>query len=285
VNSHYKISTEGIMGTTLNLNFSVTGTANALIAAVLAEGTTIIKLASAEPETLNLIEFLNKMGAKIKWLEGHILEIKGVKKLHGTEIKTIPDRIEAGTFALAAIATHGDVIVKNFVPHHNDAFLFKLREINAKFELGKNFIHIKKGTALKPTKIRTNCYPGFPTDLQAPFAVVLTQAEGISEIFETIYDGRLNYLYELEKMGAKIAIENSNLATIYGPTPLFGTDIDTLDLRAGATLIIASILGQGESQINGAEIIDRGYENIEEKFRKLGARITRVESEGAKNLF
>lgn len=275
-NSYYKIEAKDIIGTNININFSVLGTGNALMACVFAKGESTIKLAAAEPEILNLIDFLNKMGADIRWTGNHILKIKGVTKLKGAQIETIPDRIEGGTFALAGVASNGDLLVKNFVPDHNDAFLSKLKEINAKFDLGPDYIHIKKGTALYSTNLKTNIFPGFPTDLQAPFAIVLTQSEGIGEIFETIYEGRLSYLYELEKMGAKVTIHNSHSAIIDGPTPLYGKKIESLDLRAGATLIIASIVAHGESTITRAEIIDRGYEMIEKKLLNIGADITSI---------
>jgi UDP-N-acetylglucosamine 1-carboxyvinyltransferase len=273
--SFYRIEAKEIKGSLININFSVLGTGNAIMAAVFAKGETIIKLAACEPEVLNLISFLNKMGADIKWAGNHIIRIKGVSSLSGAEIKTIPDRIEGGTFALAAAATKSELLVHNFLPEHNDAFLFKLQEANIKYEISHNSLNIKRGTSIKPVNIQTSIYPGFPTDLQAPFSVLLTQASGVSRIFETIFEGRLSYLYELEKMGANTSIEDTNNATIEGPTPLYGTQIKSIDLRAGATLIIASILAEGESIIKNAEIIDRGYENIEQKFKSIGANIKR----------
>lgn len=274
---HYLIQAKSVKGAPININFSVLGTGNAIMASVLAEGETSLKLAAAEPEILNLISFLKKMGADIRWIGNHELLIRGVRSLKGAEIETIPDRIEGGTFAIAAAATRSEVLINNFIPEHNDAFLAKLADTNVRFDLGSNYIHVKKGTFIKATNLRTNIYPGFATDHQPPFAILLTQAEGLSQIFETIFEGRLNYLYELEKMGAKIAIHDSHNATVEGPTPLYGQEIKSLDLRAGATLIIAAILAEGQSYISHAEIIDRGYEDIEGKFRGLGAQISRLE--------
>lgn len=275
----YRIETKEIIGNVININFSVLGTGNALMAAVFAKGETIIKLAACEPEILNLISFLNKMGADIKWVDNHVIRVKEVKILHGTEIKAIPDRIEGGTFALAAAVTKSELLVNNFLPEHNDAFLFKLNEANIRYDIDQNSLRIKKGVSFKSVNIQTSIYPGFPTDLQAPFSILLTQASGVSRIFETVFEGRLNYLYELKKMGANASIENTNNATIEGPTPLYGTNIDSIDLRAGATLVIASLLAEGKSIIKNAEIIDRGYENIEKKFKSIGANIKREESD------
>jgi len=276
--SSYKIEKGNPTGTTININFSVLATGNTIMAAVYAKGETVIKLAACEPEVSILIEFLNKMGADIEWIDNHIIKIKGTTSLHGTNIKNMPDRIEAGTFAIAAAACHSEIIINDFYSSHNDALLFKFREANVKYEIERNKLHIKKGTFIKPVKIQTKEYPGFPTDLQAPFSILMTQAEGISEVFETIFEGRLGYLHELEKMGAKVIIKNSQFANIDGPTPLYGTHIDSLDLRAGATLIIAALTAQGESIINNIDIIDRGYENIEGKLVDLGANISRVAS-------
>ena len=276
--SSYRIEKGNLAGTTININFSVLATGNAIMAAVYAKGETIIKLAACEPEVSILIEFLNGMGADIKWIDNHVVRVKGVTSLHGANIKNIPDRIEAGTFAIAAAACHSEIIINDFYQYHNDALLFKFKEANVKYEIEENNLHIKKGTFLKPVKIQTKEYPGFPTDLQAPFSIIMTQAEGISEVFETIFEGRLGYLHELEKMGAKVIIKNSQFANIEGPTPLYGTHIESLDLRAGATLIIAALTAQGESTIDNIDIIDRGYEGIEKKLVNLGANISRVTS-------
>ena len=275
----YYIEAQELRGTKIVLGeMSVTGTENIMMAAVLAEGTTEIRLAAAEPEVNNLAECLNRMGAKISGIGTHTLIIEGVERLHGAELTVIPDRLEAGTFAIAAAVAHGDVLIKGYVHDHLDIFTEKLRDANIKFDLiGTDQICVHRTTLVKPVDIRTDIYPGFPTDLQAPFAILLTQAVGTSKIYETMYDGRLNYFVELSKMGATASILDPHRAIVSGPTPLYGKEIDSLDIRAGATLVLAALIAEGHSVINHAELIDRGYERIAEKLRALGAKIERVE--------
>lgn len=258
---------------------SVTATENILQTAVLASGKTDLRLAAIEPHVTDFCNFLVKMGAKIDGIGTHFLRVEGVGELHSVEHEIIPDQIEAGTFAIAGAIGKGELTVNNFVAEHHDMLLNKFSEMGVNFTLGKNKITLKQNGSLKPTNIKTEVYPGLPTDLQAPFSILLSQAEGTSEIFETIYEGRLNYLHELNKMGASTTVSNPHQATITGPTPLHGTHISGLDLRAGATLIIASIIAEGTSEINGAEVIDRGYENIVEKLTSIGAKIERKEEE------
>ncbi|MFH1088692.1 MAG: UDP-N-acetylglucosamine 1-carboxyvinyltransferase [Patescibacteria group bacterium] len=274
----YYVETVGLKGNRVILDeLSVTATENALLAAVLAPGITEIRLAAAEPEITNLAESLNQMGAKITGMGGHTLVVEGVDQLHGAELTIIPDRIEAGTFAIAAAVMHGDVLIDGYVSDHLDIFTNKLLAANVKIQLVSNHCaRITRTTQLKSVDIRTDIYPGFPTDLQAPFSVLLTQAAGHGKIFETMYEGRLNYLQELSKMGASSEILNSHQAIISGPVPLYGKEITSLDIRAGATLIIAALTATGTSTIDNAEMIDRGYEKIEDKLSKLGARIVRV---------
>lgn len=274
----YLIETDGLIGHQVVLDeMSVTATENIIMAAVLANGTTEIRLAAAEPHVTNLIECLNLMGAKISGIGSHVIMIEGVNSLHGATLQIVPDYIEAGTLAIAAAITHGDLVIDGYVENHLDIFTNKLRDANVQFQILPNDkIHISKTTVIKPVDIRTDIYPGFPTDLQAPFAVLMTQADGNSKIFETMYDGRLNYLKELAKMGSAATILDSHRAIIIGPSVLYGKEIDSLDIRAGATLILAALAANGRSTINHAEIIDRGYEQIDDKLRKLGAHITRV---------
>ena len=273
----YYVETAGLQGTKVILDeLSVTATENAIMAAVLAPGITEIRLAAAEPEVSNLIDGLNRMGAKIQGAGTHTLTIEGVTQLHGAEVTVIPDRIEAGTFAVAAAVMHGDVLIDGYVHNYLDLVTNKLLAANVKIQLAPgNCARIARTTYLKAVDIRTDIYPGFPTDLQAPFAVLLTQAAGNSKIYETMYEGRLNYFQELAKMGASGEVLNPHEAVIFGPTPLMGKEITSLDIRAGATLILAALTAQGKSIINNAEIIDRGYENIESKLRALGANIER----------
>ncbi len=273
----YHVETTGLKGVKVVLSeLSVTATENVLMAAVLTPGITEIRLAAAEPEIGNLIEALNQMGAQIKGAGTHTLIIMGVEKLHAAEIDIIPDRIEAATFAIAAAVMHGDVLIDGYTHDHLDLVTKKLLAANVKIQLApNNCARVARTTQLRTVDIRTDIYPGFPTDLQAPFAVLLTQAAGNSKIYETMYEGRLNYLQELAKMGASAQILNSHEAVIFGPTPLVGKEIDSLDIRAGATLILAALTAAGTSVINNAEMIDRGYEDIEGKLRALGAKIER----------
>ena len=278
-NGFYCFEAEKLIGKKIILKeFSVTATENLMMAASLAEGTTTIKIAAIEPHVQDLGRFLNKMGARIKGMGIHTIEIQGVEKLHGAEHKIISDPIEAGTFAIAAIATKGNVIINNVNPHELDLVIEKLREIGGNIEIGKNQLLIKPSSKLNAIrKIETRTYPGVPTDLQAPFAVLATQAEGTTLIHDTMYEGRLAYINELNKMGANAIICDPHRALISGPTPLYGQDITSFDLRAGATLIIASLLAEGKSTIDNIGQIDRGYEDIEKRLQNLGADIQRVE--------
>jgi UDP-N-acetylglucosamine 1-carboxyvinyltransferase len=217
------------------------------------------------------------MGAKISGIGTHNIKIVGVSKLKAIEYSVIPDQIEAGTIAIAAAASRGDLIIRGYIQDHQDILTKKFEEIGVNYKfLNNNSIHIKPTHNFRPTKIRTDIYPGFPTDLQAPISILLTQASGNSEVYETLFEGRLNYINELNKMGANGIIKSAHEAIITGPTPLFGTDIVSLDLRAGATLIIAAFIASGESTINQAEIIDRGYEKIDERLNAIGANIKRT---------
>ncbi len=276
--NNFILKTLKLKGANINpKKISVTGTENILMAACVASGKTVISPAAAEPEVIDLVSFLKKMGAKIKGEGTNKIEVLGVKKLKGTEHSVIPDRIEAGTFIIAALVTKGNVIVKNINIKHLESFLEKLKELNVRFDQGPDFIHVKYSDNFKATNIKTAVYPGFATDFQAPISVLLIQASGKSTIFETIFEERLNYLNQLVKMEAKAKILGPQKAEIYGPSQLKASKISSLDLRAGATLILAALCASGESEIGQAELIDRGYEKIEEKLRNLGAKIRRVE--------
>lgn len=276
---YYYFKTKGLKGTRVLLDeMSVTATENILMAATLAKGKTEIHLAASEPEIEDLAKMLNKMGAKIKGAGTPVITVEGVKKLHGTEHNVIPDRIEAGTLAIAAAVSRGNVKIKNVIPNHLDIFLQKLKKANVNFTIeSSNILHIKPTTIFNPINIDTRPYPGYPTDLQAPLSVLLTQANGTSRIFETMYEGRLGYVKELEKMGADIKTLDAHTVVINGPTPLYGKEITSFDIRAGATLIIAALIAQGESVIDRVELVDRGYEKLEERLKKLGAKIKRVD--------
>jgi UDP-N-acetylglucosamine 1-carboxyvinyltransferase len=273
---HLKV--KKLSGTTIILpELSATGTENALTLAVLTPGITQIRLAAAEPQVQDLCTFLNKMGAKIKGIGTNFLQIEGVKKLHGTEYKIAGDYLEAGTFAIAALVTGGGIKIKGLDTSHMDSFFEKLDETGADYTLEKDTIIIKPTQNLRAVEtLRTAVYPSFATDLQAPFAVLLTQVSGTSKIFETLFEGRLQYLFELEKMGAKVQVLNPHQAIITGPSKLKAVPIASLDLRAGAAMVLAALCAEGETEISNIRYIDRGYEKFDEKLRSLGAKIRRV---------
>lgn len=257
---------------------SVTATENALMMAAVTPGETQIRLAAAEPHVQDLCIFLKKMGAKIDGIGTHNLTVYGVKKLHGVTHTVIGDYLEFGTFALAAAITKGSLTIRGLDPMFLDSFWQKLEEAGVPFTLEKNTAHIKPAKKIHAVKVlRTAVYPSYPTDLQAPFGALLTQAHGVSKIFETLFDGRLGYLFELEKMGAHIEFMNPNQALIIGPKKLKGKPISSYDIRAGATMVLAALAAEGESIISEIQYIHRGYERFDEKLRSIGAHIERVE--------
>lgn len=270
----YKLKAANLVGQEIILpEFSVTATENILMAAALARGTTIIKLAAAEPHVQDLANFLVKMGAKIEGIGSHTLKIDGQTKLFGAEHTIIPDQIEIGTFAIAAAVTRGDLFISPIVPEHLETVLSLLARIGVPSEIKDSTLLIKPSHELRAFKLQALPYPGFPTDLGAPFGVLATQCQGATLIHDPLYEGRLGYINELIKMGANAVICDPHRVLITGPTPLYGQEIKSFDLRAGATLIIAGLLAEGETIINEAEIVYRGYEAIDEKLRKLGAKI------------
>jgi UDP-N-acetylglucosamine 1-carboxyvinyltransferase len=276
-NNGYTLSATNIKAAHTTAEFSVTGTENIIMAAVLSEGTSRISLAAAEPHVQDLCKFLNSAGAKISGIGTHDLIIEGVEKLQPVSHTIVFDQIESGTFAIAMATSKGEGTIHGFVAEHQQSLLSKFDQIGVNYKItGPTDIEIKQSNGLKAFKIKTEIYPGFPTDLQAPMAVLATQCEGTSEIYETIFEGRLGYINELSKMGASCVTRDAHQASITGPTPLFGTRITSFDLRAGATLIIAAICAQGESRLDQIEIIDRGYEGVEDKFKALGANIRRI---------
>jgi len=275
-NNLYIFKKGAVINTGANFEkITVTGTENILLFAAAENQNIVIKNAAIEPEIIDLIDFLKKAGANIK-IEDRELKIKGSANLKGVEHTVIPDRIEAGTFAILGAATGSDLEINNVNPDHIDALLDKFRAVGVKFEMEKDKLYIKKSDTLRAIEISTAEYPGFPTDLQSPMGVLLTQVHGKSRIKENIFENRLGYLEELKKMGANINILNDREAEIYGPTDLSGAKIESLDLRAGATLIIAGLIARGKTEILGIETIDRGYEKIEERLVKIGAKIQRV---------
>jgi UDP-N-acetylglucosamine 1-carboxyvinyltransferase len=272
-----KITTPGLKGTHVTMTeLSVTATENAIMAAVTATGDTTIELAAAEPHVQDLCRFLNKMGAKISGIGAHTLKIKGVTSLKGTNYKVTGDYLEAGTIAIAAAITKGDVKIKGINPSDLVSFWQKLEEAGVEFTLDKSSAHITGYKKLKAVRsLRTAVHPSFPTDLQAPFSVLLTQAKGVSKVFETLFEGRLSYLAELEQMGANVEIMNPHQALIIGPTKLKAMPISSYDIRAGAAMVIAALAAKGETEISNINYIDRGYQRIDKKLTKLGADIKR----------
>ncbi|OGD65933.1 UDP-N-acetylglucosamine 1-carboxyvinyltransferase [Candidatus Berkelbacteria bacterium RIFOXYA2_FULL_43_10] len=261
---------------TLN-ELSVTATENAIMASVLSPGTTTIYAGACEPEIENLIDFLNNMGAKIKTYFGHKIEIEGVEKLHGTEHRIIPDRIEAGTYILAALATNSEIEVTNINPEHLKHVLNRIKNSGADISVSANSLSTKKHSGLKSVDIDTRTYPGFPTDLQSQYAVFSATTTGSTRIFETIFESRFGYIEEIKKMGADISVESPHIVYVHGPVTLQGTEIDALDIRGGAALVMAGLIANGTTTINGAELIKRGYEDMAGKLQKLGANIEEID--------
>lgn len=256
---------------------SHTGTENLLMAACLAEGTTIIENASVEPEVVDLASFLCAMGARISGAGTSVIHVDGTHRLHGAAYRVMPDRMEAGTFALGALITGGDVTMDGAVAPYLGALTNKMRDAGAVVETSREYYRVRAPHPLTSVDVQTYPYPGFPTDLQAPFATVMTQARGTCAVHETMFDGRLLYVAELRRMGARIDLSSGRTAIIHGPTPLTGTSVTALDIRSGAAMVLAGLAAKGTTHIDNVVYIDRGYENLEAKLRLLGASITRVE--------
>ena len=255
---------------------SVGATINVMLASVLAEGTTIIDNAAKEPHIVDVANFLNTMGADIRGAGTDVIKINGVKKLVGNATySVVPDQIEAGTFMLAAVATKGDILIKNCITKHLESITAKIIEIGGQVEDFGDSIRVKCNKRPSNAIIKTLPYPGFPTDLQPQMGVVLSTANGTSRIIESIWESRFQYTDELNKMGAKITAQGKS-AFFEGVDKLYGAPVYSTDLRAGAALIIAGIAAKGKTEVYNLEHIDRGYENIEQKFRNLGAKIERV---------
>ncbi len=259
---------------------SVGATINIMLAAVAAEGQTIIANAAKEPHVVDVANFLNMMGANVKGAGTDVIRIQGGRRLHGCTYAVIPDQIEAGTFMIAAAATRGDVIINNVIPTHLEAISAKLMESGVTVSEGDDgrdfFIRVSADKRPRAVNIKTLPYPGFPTDLQQPMMALLATAEGNSFIMENIFENRFNHVPELAKMGASISI-SSRTATVEGVEKLYGAPLCASDLRAGAALVIAALAAEGESTISHIHFIDRGYEFLEQKLRALGADITRIE--------
>lgn len=267
--------TDGLVGTNVYLDVvSVGATINVMLAATLARGTTIIENVAKEPHIVDVANFLNAMGANIKGAGTDVIKIHGVEKLHGGTYSIIPDQIEAGTFMVAAAATGGDILVKNVIPKHMDSVSAKLVETGAKVLEFDDSIRVIANGTIHPVNIKTLPYPGFPTDMQPQIVALLSAADGTSTVTESVWESRFQYVDELLRMGADITI--SGRRAIIKGTTLTGAEVRATDLRGGAGMVIAGLMAKGATTITDIQYIDRGYENMEEKFRKLGADITRI---------
>ena len=266
-----------LKGANIYLDFaSVGATINIMLAATKAKGVTVIENAAKEPEVVNVANFLNLMGAKVRGAGTDVITIHGVDYLHSCFHEVIPDRIEAATYIMMGACISDGLTVENIIPKHLYALLKKLDEMGVDIKVEEDKIHVSSKNNLKAINIRTAVYPGFPTDMQQIIASLLTQAEGISTIEETIFENRFQNLYELQKMGANIEIEGKK-AYIQGPTKLYAENVVASDLRAGAGLVLAALLADGETIINNVEYILRGYEDIVGKLKKLGAKVELIE--------
>ena len=254
---------------------SVGATVNIMIAAVFAEGVTIIENCAKEPHVVDAANFLNKLGARINWAGTATIRITGVKSLRGGEYTVIPDPIETGTYMIAAAITNGDVTVENIIPKHMDSVTSKLREVGCIIREGLDWIRVEGQEALKPCELRTAFYPGFPTDLQPQMSTLLCTARGSSIITENIFEHRFRYVNELKRLGGQLRVSGRTAVT-NGFCEFTGATVTATDLRAGAALVIAGLCAKGQTVINGIKHMDRGYEGFEEKFCSLGADIRRI---------
>ena len=270
----FVITADNLRGAKINLDFaSVGATINLMLAAVKAEGTTVISNAAKEPHIVNVATFLNNMGAKISGAGTSEIKIVGVNHLHSCFHEVVPDYIEAGTYMILASIIGKKVTISNIIPDHLESLISKLEDIGVPMEIGIDFIRISAPDKLMATNIKTQVYPGFPTDLQQPMATLLTQAVGKSIINETIWENRFLNLTELNKMGATTELLSNSKAVIVGPTKLHGKKVKATDLRAGASLVIAGLVADGKTTIENADYILRGYEGIVDKLTKVGAKI------------
>ena len=276
-NGYIKAKAKRLKGATIVLDMvTVTGTENLMMAAALADGTTLLENAAREPEVVDLANCLNKMGAKITGAGTSTITIEGVEKLNGVRYDVLPDRIETGTYLVAAAITGGRILVKDTCPKTLDAVLAKLREAGADIETGEDWISLDMhGKRPKAVDVHTAPYPAFPTDMQAQFTALNAVAEGVATITETVFENRFMHMQELERMGAKVRLE-SNTAIITGREGLTGAPVMATDLRASASLVLAGLVAKGDTEVHRIYHIDRGYERIEEKLQQLGATIRRV---------
>lgn len=276
-NGIVRVNADRLVGTQIYMDqVSVGATINIMLAASMAEGTTIIENAAKEPHVVDTANFLNMMGANIKGAGTDVIRIKGVEKLHGAEYTIIPDQIEAGTYMIAAAIAGGDVTVQNIIPKHMDSLTAKLAEMGVRVQKHDDSIRIISEGRLDGANIKTMSYPGFPTDLQPQMTALLSVCNGVSIVTENVWDNRYQYVDQLRQLGAMITVEG-RVAMIQGREKLYGAKVSATDLRAGAAMVIAGLFADGVTEIDNIRYIDRGYEEIEEKLSNIGASIKRVE--------
>ncbi len=280
-----EIEAERLVGRNVYLDVvSVGATINIMLAAVLADGVTVIENAAREPHIVDVANFLNLMGARIRGAGTGSIKIRGVSSLHGGSYSVIPDQIEAGTYMIAAAATHGDVLVKNIIPTHLDSLSAKLVEMGVTVEEFDDSVRVSCDTdkRLRAVTVKTQPYPGFPTDLQPQMLTLLTLADGISIVSENVWDNRFKYVAELRGMGVNVTIDG-RVAVVEGVERITGSPVSSTDLRAGAALVIAGLMAHGVTEIYNLNYLDRGYEDMVGKLKKLGAQITRREITESRN--
>ncbi len=271
-----KVEAEKLVGTNIYLDvISVGATINIMLAATLAEGKTVLENCAKEPHVVDVANFLNKLGANIKGAGTDTIKIVGVKELKGTDYSIISDQIEAGTYMVGVAMTKGDVVIKNIIPKHLESITSKLREVGCTIDIMGDSLRIHVEKELIPCRVKTMSYPGFPTDMQPQIMSLLSVIKGTSQVNETVWDSRFQYIAELKRLGAKISIQGS-MANVTGVDGLSGCEVTATDLRAGAALFLCGLIADGETKINNAIYIDRGYEKIEKKLRGLGVDVRRV---------
>ncbi|MEX1113110.1 MAG: UDP-N-acetylglucosamine 1-carboxyvinyltransferase [Patescibacteria group bacterium] len=276
-NSHYRITAKRLRGKEIFLEeASVTATENLIMAAATARGTTRIHNAASELHTADLAKFLTTLGADIEGAGTNLVTVRGVERLGGGVHEVRPDEIEAATLMIAAALTDGDVTLTGVDPERFGMILIKLREAGIRFTTHGDRIRVHGRQRIRPTNVKTNIWPGFPTDLQPPFTVLMTQAKGMSVIHDWMYEGRLFYTDKLVSMGANITMADPHRIIVLGPTPLAAKELESPDIRAGISLLVAALIANGKTTIDHAEWIERGYERIPERLRRLGAKIRRV---------
>jgi UDP-N-acetylglucosamine 1-carboxyvinyltransferase len=274
----YTFSADKLVGTTFIFpKISVTATEALMVSATMATGKTVLKNAACEPEIPALADYLNKCGAKIKGAGTHTIEIEGVESLSSDTYEVMPDRIEAGSFAILGALCGDPIKVTNCNPEHLEALFVMFDKMGVKYKVGDTWIEVQKNKDIKAVNVTTHEYPGFTTDLQQPFTILLTQALGMSMVHETIFEARLFYTDKLKQMGASIVMCDPHRVIVNGPTPLYGRKLESPDLRAGFALVLAGLIAEGETEIDNIYQIDRGYEHVEQRLSALGADITRVD--------